>query len=137
MGLEGNKNPLKSFLGGKKDKLIIVLAVVFLAGLFYNLYFGFPGTQQTSTLEKQIADRIQSGLPVTSKEDATKSLAAVSQELENVRGTVSEINKGLEGKEQTTPTGLFSLSEVAVAAVFFVAVVGLVLFIITRKKQTV
>ena len=71
-----------------------------------------------------------------SKEDARESIASISQELENLRGAVSEVNKGLEGEQETGPTGLVFFAQVASTAAILAGLAALLFhFAVTRGKN--
>src|SRR3989344_1618512 len=99
--------------GRKVDAIIIIAVVIIAAGLVFYAYTGLSPKpeKQPGELEQQIADRIKAGISVNSKEEARDSIASISQELENLRGAVSEANNGLEGKQETGPTGLLLLAQ--------------------------
>ena len=124
--------------GREVDAIIIIAVVIIAAGLVFYAYTGTSPKQekQPGELEQQIADRIKAGISVNSKEDARDSIASISQELENLRGAVSEANNGLEGKQETGPTGLLLLAQVATTAAILVSIAALLFhFAVTRGKN--
>lgn len=126
----------------KNQQVALVLVVLVVAGLLFTFLWR-PPVQKTygTEIEKQIADRIKAGTEVTSQKQATESIVAVSQELEKVSGSLSQINQNLEKKQETQPapsTGPsgYSVLEVAGTTMFMAALVGLVfLYIASRKTK--
>lgn len=129
--------PVELF-GRKIDAIVIIAVVIIIAGLAFYAYTGTSPAKgkQPGELEQQIADRIKAGISVDSKEEARDSIASISQELENLRGAVSEVNEGLEGEPQTGPTGLVFFAQVASTAAILAGLAVLLFhFAVTRGKN--
>lgn len=126
-------------VGKKVPVLFVAGALILVVGIIFNLYFA-PQKAQTHAqvdLEKQIAERIAAGSAINSKKDATKSIASISQELENARGTIGKINDGLAGKNEAVAggTGLFALGEMLGTAIMLAGAVLILLQVVMQRAK--
>lgn len=123
--------------GRKIDAIVVIAVAVIILGLAFYAYTGLsPKTgAKAGELEGQIAERIKAGIAVDSKEDARESIASIGQELENLRGAVSEVNNNLEG-EKIGPSGLVFYAQIATTAAILVSLAALLFhFAVTRGKN--